>query len=84
MRKSERIGALMYKYVRKELTFREEQELNEWRIQSPENEEFFREKTNTENILKNLHQQLKTNEPGLINRKVPFPEFFKRSLSNKQ
>jgi len=84
MRKSARIGALMYKYVRKELTFREEQELNEWRMLSPENEAFFREKTNTENILKNLHQQLKPNEPGFINRKVPFPEFFRRSLDNKQ
>ncbi len=83
MRKSERIGALMYKYIRKELTFREEQELNEWRMQSQENEEFFREKTNTETILRNLHQQLKTNEPGLLTRKVPFPEFFKRSLDKQ-
>jgi hypothetical protein len=84
MRKSERIGALMFKYVRKELTFREEQELNEWRMQSPENERFFREKTNTENILRNFHQQLKSTETDLLNRKVPFPEFFKRSLENKQ
>jgi ferric-dicitrate binding protein FerR (iron transport regulator) len=84
MKKSERIGTLMFRYVRKEITPSEERELNAWRSLSPENERFFQEKTNTENILKNLSQQLNTGEPGFLNQKVRFPEFFRRSLDNKQ
>lgn len=50
MQSGKRVGWLMFRSVRKELTTKEEKELTAWRSLSPENEQFFRDTTHPDNI----------------------------------
>src|ERR1700682_837268 len=50
MTSSERIGLLMFRYVRKELSAAEEKELTAWRNSRPDNESFFQTTTDPDNL----------------------------------
>jgi transmembrane sensor len=54
MRPSERIASLIFWYLRDELSGEQERELTEWRSSSPENEKFFQEEIDPENIRKEI------------------------------
>ena len=75
MRPSEKIAELIFAYLRDELTPEQEQELAEWRSLSGENEQFFQEETDPENIRKAITelyedkdivwQKIRNKVPGL-------------------
>jgi transmembrane sensor len=54
MEASERIGELIFRYIRQELTVEEELELTAWVEESPENQRFFEEETDPVNIRKDI------------------------------
>jgi ferric-dicitrate binding protein FerR (iron transport regulator) len=54
MRPSERIASLIFWYLRDELSREQARELTEWRNASPENEQFFQEEIDPENIRKEI------------------------------
>ena len=54
MRPSERIASLIFWYLRDELSGNQERELTEWRNASRENEQFFQEEIDPENIRKEI------------------------------
>jgi transmembrane sensor len=62
MKDPEQIAALLFRYVRKELTPEEERELTAWRYQSPENEQLLQEKTDRTRMLAELGRRLEMNE----------------------
>jgi transmembrane sensor len=76
MTRSQRIGTLMFRYVRNELGRTGKMELNAWRNESPENEQMFQRKTDTENILRDIGVYLEAKERGFQNLKQSFPEIW--------
>jgi len=54
MKKTERIGILLFRYIRKELSREEEKELTSWRYASAAHEKLFQEKTDRTRILADL------------------------------
>jgi len=62
MKNAERIGTLLFRYVRKELNHEEERELTAWRYSSPANERLFQEKTDKTKILQELAYDLETRD----------------------
>jgi transmembrane sensor len=75
MKRSERIGRLMYRYMRKELTQKQTRELLAWRNKSAKHETAFQEATDWENVLADLQwsefnrnavlEKIKERYPGL-------------------
>ena len=89
----ERIGNLLFRYIRKELTCDEERELTSWRYVSAENEKLFQEKTDRRLILSDLgkylerrdqiFQKIKNQYPGpwensSIDQTLRFPQVLKK------
>jgi hypothetical protein len=54
MKHAERIGRLMFNYIRNKLTPKQEIELTAWRNLSPRNEQCFQEAVDPENIRRDL------------------------------
>jgi ferric-dicitrate binding protein FerR (iron transport regulator) len=75
MRLSERIGLLMFKYLRDELSPEETEELNSWRFRSPENEEIFLRETDPELIRKDITEMYRSREAILEKIKERYPGF---------
>ena len=76
MKNSERIGTLMFRYIRKDLSKKEETELAAWRNLSPENDLFFREKTDPENIRQHFKRVYESGEGVLEKLQSEFPDRF--------
>lgn len=76
MKHSERIGTLMFRYIRNELSLKEKAELTFWRNVSPENDHFFREKTDPENIRLHFKRIYDSGDGVLEKLKMEFPDLF--------
>jgi ferric-dicitrate binding protein FerR (iron transport regulator) len=73
MTQSERIGLLMFKYLRDELSPEESLELNEWRFHSPENEDTFLKATDPETIREEISDMYRSRELVLQKIKERYP-----------
>jgi transmembrane sensor len=75
MNHSERIGFLMYRYMRNELSKKENKELLAWRNQSAKHETAFQEATDWENVQADLQHSEKISRAVLekVKEKVPGP-----------
>lgn len=80
MTRSERIGTLMFRYVRNELDRNGKDELNAWRNESPENEQMFQRKTDSENILRDIAVYLETKELAFQKLKASFPQIWAKPV----
>lgn len=74
MNTSERIGLLMFRYMRNELSRRENKELLAWRNQSPKHESSFQEATDWENIRIDFQEADKTIDAILEKFRKEYPE----------
>jgi transmembrane sensor len=84
MKRSERIGLLMYRYMRNKLTQTQRKELLAWRNQSAKHETAFQEATDWDNVLADLQQseynsnavleKIKEKYPGLWQKEEPKPK----------
>ena len=84
MKRSERIGLLMYRYMRNKLTQNQRSELLAWRNQSAKHETAFQEATDWDNVLADLQQseynsnavleKVKEKYPGLWHKEEPKPK----------
>jgi hypothetical protein len=83
MNNYERIGTLMFKYARRELTPRERKELRAWRRTRPEEENLFKNHTDPENIMVNVGAFLASKEKGLQKLKDCYPDIFKLQPQQK-
>ena len=91
MKKSERIGLLMYRYMRDDLTLRQRRELFAWRNESPKHETAFQEATNWDNVLADLQwseynsnavlEKIKEKYPGLWQTEEEKPKAMIRFIS---
>ena len=77
MNKNERIGTLMFRYARRELTVKEKKELTAWRRAHPENENLFKSSTDPENIMVNVGAFLASKEKCLQKLKDCYPDIWK-------
>jgi transmembrane sensor len=84
MNKSDRIGTLLFRYVRKELTQDEERELTAWRYASPENESLFQEKTDRENILSDLAEYLDAKDRIFQKVKSSYPGPWRKPIVDRR
>jgi ferric-dicitrate binding protein FerR (iron transport regulator) len=75
MRRSERIGELLFRFIRQELSPEDERELNEWRAVSPENEAFFQEATDPENIRRDLAEMYASKDEVARKIRERYPDF---------
>jgi transmembrane sensor len=80
MTRSQRIGTLMFRYVRNELDRSGKKELNDWRNESQENEQMFQRKTDSENILRDVAVYLETKELAFQKLKVSFPQIWAKPV----
>ena len=80
MNRSERIGTLLFQYVRNELSPGEGRELAEWRKESAENDALFVRKTNRDNILMDLGRWLDAKERSFQKIKEQHPEIWKKPV----
>jgi transmembrane sensor len=80
MTRSQRIGTLMFRYVRNELGRNGKKELNAWRNESPENDQMFQRKTDTENILRDLGIYFEARERCDQKLKENFPEIWAKPV----
>jgi transmembrane sensor len=80
MTRSQRIGTLMFRYVRNELGRTGKKELDIWLNESPENERMFQRKTNTENILRDLGMYFEARERCNQKLKENFPEIWAKPV----
>jgi len=62
MNPAEKIGTLLFRYGRKELSRKQKSKLDSWRKQSAENERIFQEETDPENIQMNYIRLLENKE----------------------
>jgi transmembrane sensor len=83
MKHSERIGRLMFRYIRKELSRKEKAELAAWRNLSPENDLFFREKTEPENIRQHFKRIYESGDQALEQLQNEFPDLFSKRPKTK-
>ena len=84
MKSSERIGRLMYRHMRNELTLKQGRELLAWRNQSAKHETAFQEATDWENVLADLQwseynsnvvlEKIKEKYPGLWQKEEEKPK----------
>jgi ferric-dicitrate binding protein FerR (iron transport regulator) len=84
MKQSERIGLLMFKYLRDELSPEESLELNEWRYHSPENEEVFLHATDPETIREEITDMYKSRELVLQKIKERYPHLVRDSSKSNR
>ncbi len=85
MNHPKRIGTLLYRYNRNELTDKEKRELAEWRALSADNEQLFRDKTDPEKVRNEMtalydsrdrvFQQVRESYPGIANAKLSNQDF---------
>jgi hypothetical protein len=85
MNHPKRIGTLLFRYNRHELTDQEKRELAEWRALSADNEQLFRDKTDPEKVRKEMtalydsrdqvFQQIRGSYPGIANAKLSDQDF---------
>ncbi len=80
MTRSQRIGTLMFRYVRNELDRNGKEELNAWCNESPENEQMFQRKTDPENILRDVAVYLETKELAFQKLKASFPQIWAKPV----
>ena len=75
MKRSERIGLLMFRYMRNELTPKEPRELLAWRNKSRKHETAFQEATDWENIRADLQWSAENSQAVLekVKERVPGP-----------
>ncbi|MFI5125015.1 MAG: FecR domain-containing protein [Chitinophagales bacterium] len=86
MKTSERIGRLMFRYMRNELTRRETRELMDWRNKSPERENAFQEATDWDNLRADF-RELDRNSEAIwekIKERYPHPWKKKKEEEKKQ
>ena len=84
MERSERIGLLMYRYMRNKLTRKQRRELLAWRNQSAKHETAFQEATDWQNVLADLQwseynsnavlEKMKEKYPGLWQKEEEKPK----------
>src|SRR5271154_762082 len=79
MTKNERIGTLMFRYARRELTVKEKKELTAWRRALPEEENLFKNSTDPENIMTDVGHFLASKEKSLQKLKDCYPDIWKES-----
>ena len=84
MNKSERMGLLMFRYARRELTTKEKKELTAWRRTRPEKENLFKNSTDPEDIMVNVRAFLASKEKGLQKLKDCYPDIWKSSPDIRQ
>jgi ferric-dicitrate binding protein FerR (iron transport regulator) len=75
MRRSERIGELLFRSIRQELSPEDERELNAWRAISPENEALFQEATDPENIRRDLAEMYASKDEAAQKIREQYPDF---------
>jgi transmembrane sensor len=74
MKNAERMGTLLFRFVRKELNREEEKELTAWRYASAENEKLFQEKTDKTKIVRELADYLETRDHIFQKIKERYPD----------
>ena len=79
----ERIGTLMFKYARRELTPRERKELKAWRRMRPEEENLFKNHTGPDDIMTNVGAFLASKERSLQKLKEHYPDIWKDSPASR-
>jgi transmembrane sensor len=79
MKHSERIGMLMFRYIRDELSFEETQELDEWRALAPENEQLFQDETNPANIRNMIKEMYEDKDVIFQKIRKRYPELNEKS-----
>ncbi len=67
MTRNEKIGRLLFRYTRGELTDREKRELSTWRAASPENEQAFIEEPDPE-IMRENYIRMQANQEAVLKR----------------
>ena len=77
MTHTERIGTLMFRYTRHELSPQEKAELDEWINQSPDNDFIFREIIDPENIRKHFKKAYEGGDEVLEQLREEYPQYFK-------
>jgi hypothetical protein len=83
MNNYERIGTLMFRYARRELTGKEKKELTAWRRAHPEEENLFKNSTDPEDIMVNVGAFLASKEKGLQKLKDRYPDIWKDSPASR-
>jgi transmembrane sensor len=73
MSNPERIGTLLFRYTRRELTRAEEAELSAWRSLSPKNEQLFQRQTDPEHIRKEVSLMFESRDYVLQKTKERYP-----------
>jgi ferric-dicitrate binding protein FerR (iron transport regulator) len=76
MTRNEKIGRLLFRYTRGELTDREKRELSTWRAASLENEQAFIEETDPENMRKNYIRMQASQEAVLQRLEIQDPKIW--------
>src|SRR5450432_3201185 len=77
MTNPERIGNLLYRYTRKELSGKEEAELSAWRGLSPRNEDLFLTATDQEHIRLQVGQMFEERDYVFQKLREEYPPFEK-------
>ncbi|MDP9040392.1 MAG: FecR family protein [Bacteroidota bacterium] len=94
MNHPKRIGTLLFRHTRNELTDKEKKELAEWRALSAENEQLFRDKTDPQKVRASMtelydnrdqvFQKIKDKHPELANAKLSNHDFPESGSEGKQ
>ena len=79
----ERLGTLMFRYSRRELTGKEKKELMAWRRSRPEEENLFKNTTDPGNIMVDVAAFLSFKEKGLQKLKDCYPDIWKDSPASR-
>jgi hypothetical protein len=79
MNNYERLGTLMFRYARRELTGKEKKELMAWRRSRPKEESLFKNTADPENIMVDVGAFLSFKDKGLQKLKDSYPDIWKDS-----